>query len=110
GDHYYESDHLYKNSGAKLSNPLHQLARSESLLQQLLFNIGYNYPFSPFVVFINPSFTMYQAPRDKPIIYPTQVKNHLNQLNNTPSKITDHHIHMAVQLVFLNQTEFLIDI
>lgn len=105
GDHYYESDHLYKNSGAKLSNPLHQLARSESLLQQLLFNIGYNYPFSPFVVFINPSFTMYQAPRDKPIIYPTQVKTHLNQLNNTPSKITDQHIRMADQLVSLHQTE-----
>lgn len=105
GDHYYEADSLYNNSGVKLNNPLHQLARSESLLQKLLFTHGYKYSVDASVVFINSSFTMYQAPRDKPIIYPTQVKTHLNQLNNTPSKITDQHINLADQLIALHQTE-----
>lgn len=105
GDHYYESGHLYNNAGIKLNNPLHQLTRSESLLQQLLFNLGHNYLLSPSIVFINSAFTMYQAPRDQPIIHPTQVKTHLSRLNNTPSKITEQHLHLADQLIALHQTE-----
>lgn len=105
GDHYYESDSLYNNSGVKLSNPIHQLARSESLLQQLVYTLGHKYPLKASVVYINPYFTMYQAPRDQPIIYPTQIRTYFNQLNNTPSKITEKHINLADQLISLHQTE-----
>lgn len=104
GDHYYESDHMYHISGVKLGHPVHQLERSESLLQQLIYTLGHNYPIEASVVYINPSFTMYQAPRYQPIIYPTQIKNHLHQMNHTPSHITDKHIQLADQLIDLHQT------
>ncbi len=105
GDYYYEAGHIYNNAGRKLNNPLHQMERSEVLLQQLLSSLGHHYLISPSLLFINPSFTMYQAPRDKPIIYPTQVKAHLKQLNHAPSKNTKQDIQLADQLIAHHQTE-----
>lgn len=105
GDHYYESDSVYNKSAVKLSNPIHQLERSKSLLQQLTYTRGHKYPIEASVVYINPSFTMYQAPLNQPIIYQTQIKTHLNLLNNTPSQITDRHTKLADQLIALHQTD-----
>ncbi|MBU5466146.1 NERD domain-containing protein [Virgibacillus sp. MSJ-26] len=105
GDHYYESDSLYNKSGVKLNNPIHQLVRSESLFQQLTYTLGHKYPLEVSVVYINSSFTMYQAPLHLPIIYPTQIKTHLGQLNNTPSKITEQHYNLADKLITLHQTD-----
>lgn len=102
GDYYYESDHLYSNSGVKLSNPLHQLARHESLMQQLLFSLGHKYSISTAVIFINPTFTMYNSPRDQRIIHPNQIETYLNQLDHPPSKITNHHMRLADQLISLH--------
>ena len=83
GDHFYESDRLYKTPNYEYNNPLHQINRSESLLRQMLQNIGYPFPLEANVVFINPEFTMYQAPLKKPFIYPTQVKSYLKKLEAT---------------------------
>jgi len=88
GDYYYESDKIYKNPKTEIINPLHQLSRSESLLRQLLLKQGYTLPIHAFVVFINPTFTLYQAPLNQPIIFPTQIKNHLSNINTTPTKLS----------------------
>ncbi len=66
-DYYYESDRFYKNPKTEITNPLHQLSRSELLLRQLIQSIGFNIPVSASVVFINPEFTLYQAPLNKPL-------------------------------------------
>src|SRR5699024_10348485 len=59
GDHYYEADSMYNNSGVKLNNPLSPLATRSSLWQKLLFTHGYKYYLDASVVFINSSFTIY---------------------------------------------------
>ncbi|WP_068676555.1 nuclease-related domain-containing protein [Oceanobacillus sp. Castelsardo] len=105
GDYYYESDKLYKKHKLEIINPLHQLSRSESLLRQLLLNHGFNLPIDASVVFINPKFTLYQLPLDKPIIFPTQIKSYLANLNATPSKLTKKHKKLADQLLALHMTE-----
>lgn len=105
GDYYYESDKLYKKPKFEVINPLHQLSRSESLLRQLLLNNGYNLPIEASIVFINPKFTLYQAPLDKPIIFPTQIKNYLSRLNITPSKLTKKQQELANQLLALHITD-----
>ncbi|MFA1821911.1 nuclease-related domain-containing protein [Virgibacillus oceani] len=103
GDYYYESDKLYKKPELEFINPLHQLSRGESLLRQLLLSHGFNFPVDSSLVFINQRFTLYQAPLDKPIILPTQVKNNLNHLNIQPSKLTNKHKKLADQLISLHK-------
>lgn len=51
------------------------------------------------VVFINPNFTLYQAPQDKPIIFPTQVNRYLENFNAAPTKLTEKHKKLADQLL-----------
>ena len=99
GDYFYESDRLYKNSKSEITNPLTQLSRSESLLRQLLQNLGYTIPINASVVFINPEFTLYQTPLTKPFIFPTQINRYLRNLNNIPSKLNKKHKMLADQLI-----------
>ena len=102
GDYYYESDRLYKKPKSEITNPLNQLNRSESLLRQLLQNLGYNLPISSSIVFINPEFTLYQAPLNKPFIFPTQINRYLKNLNTIPSKLNKKHKMLADQLISLH--------
>ena len=87
GDYYYESDRLYKKPKTEMNNPLNQLSRSESLLRQLFQSLGFNIPIDASVVFINPEFTLYQTPLNKPFIFPTQVNRYLKNVNKIPSKV-----------------------
>ncbi|MFK9092667.1 nuclease-related domain-containing protein [Bacillus salipaludis] len=106
GDYFYEADvdadRLYKKPKKEYTNPLYQLNRSESLLRQLLQNIGHHFPIEAQVVFINPEFTLYQAPLDKPFIFPTQVKSYLKNLDTTPSRINGKHRMLADKLISLH--------
>ncbi|GAA0437282.1 hypothetical protein GCM10008983_12600 [Lentibacillus halophilus] len=102
GDYNYEADKFFKLPQYEIINPLHQLGRSESLLRQLLLKDKINLPIDASVVFINPEFTLYQAPIDKPMILPTQIKNYLNQLNSAPSKLNEQHKRLADKLISLH--------
>ncbi|MGG3564398.1 nuclease-related domain-containing protein [Neobacillus rhizosphaerae] len=105
GDYYYESGRFYTISKKEITNPLLQIERSESLLRQLLQNLGYRIPIKAYVVFINPEFYLYQAPLNKPIIYPNQLSQFMRKLNNHPSTLKDHHKRLADQLVSMHQIE-----
>ncbi|WP_040203944.1 nuclease-related domain-containing protein [Neobacillus jeddahensis] len=107
GDFYYEDGRFYTLSKKEIKNPLHQLARSESLLRQLLQSIGYRIPIKSYVIFINPQFTLYQAPINQPIIFPNQLPNFMGNLNERPSKLTRRHKSIAEKLVSLHQNESL---
>ena len=85
-----------------MTNPLIQLNRSESLLRQLLKNLRFNLPIEASVIFINPEFTLYQAPLNKPFIFPTQIKRYLRKLNDQPSKLKERHKILADQLISLH--------
>lgn len=96
GDYYYESDKLYtKEQRVQILNPNNQLGRTSSLLQQLLNSHGFNLPIEGYVVFVNPEFTLYQAPIHKPFIYPTQFKRYVRSLNEIPSRMTKKHFELA---------------
>ncbi len=98
-DYYYESDWFYKNPKTEITNPLNQLSRSELLLRQLIQSIGFNIPVSASVVFINPEFTLYQAPLNKPINLPSQLIGYLNKLESIPSKLNEKHKILADKLI-----------
>ncbi|WP_042458707.1 nuclease-related domain-containing protein [Neobacillus dielmonensis] len=81
-----------------MKNPLDQLKRSKQLLHSLLKSLGVQLPLEGYVVFVNPHFTLYQAPLNKPIIYPNQLDRFMDQLNKIPSTLGNQHKKVAAEL------------
>ncbi|WP_421378330.1 nuclease-related domain-containing protein [Bacillus salacetis] len=106
GDYYFDGDKLLKVSHEKeYKNPLLQLQRSATIMRQILQDLQEDYTVKPFVVFVNPQFTLYQAPLNQPIIYPTQLNRFLTTLDNTPSSLSDKNRNLANKLVAMHKTK-----
>lgn len=110
----YEGDFYLKNKSwyalatkREVNNPLIQLERSAFLLRNLLQANGFQFKISPYIVFVNQTFTLYEAPLKFPLIFPTQVHRFIEMLNNHPSRITQTHKNMAQRLEKLHITESL---
>ncbi|WP_338471167.1 nuclease-related domain-containing protein [Niallia sp. XMNu-256] len=102
GDYYYENERFYKNPKLEITNPFSQLSRAESLFRQLLHSIGYKIPIEALIVFINPEFSLYQVPQNKPFIHPTQVNRYLRKLNSIPSRLNSKHLTLADKLISMH--------
>lgn len=102
GDYYFESNRFYKKPKFEYSNPFYQLERNESLLRQFLNSFGYKMSIDASVVFINPEFALYQAPLNKPFIFPTQLNQHLKKLDTSPSKLNGKHKILADKLMSMH--------
>jgi hypothetical protein len=105
GDFCYDGEKFLSASGKERKNPLIQLKRSQSLVRQLIQDLGYNLHVEAYVIFINPEFTLYLAPLDLPFIFPTQLKRFLKKLDEKPSRLNNIHKKLADKLVSLHQTE-----
>lgn len=104
GDCYLEGDKLYSlKSNWEYNNPITQLKRCESLFTQLLQRLKYNYLIKPFVIFTNPTFSLYQAPIDQPIIFPSQVSRLIDNLNSTAPQLSRTEKDLAQKLISLHQ-------
>ncbi|WP_308301805.1 nuclease-related domain-containing protein [Neobacillus cucumis] len=103
GDYCYREERFETIFGKIIKNPLEQIKRSHSLLQQLFQNHGYNLSIEACVVFVNPEFFLYQAPMNKPIFYLPQLIQLMKKLNNEPSKLTHRHKKIADKLISLHQ-------
>ncbi|GFZ86904.1 hypothetical protein GCM10010978_28480 [Compostibacillus humi] len=99
GDFYFEGDKFFKKPRLEVMNPLHQLGRTESLFRQLLQSFGFQTPVKAYVVFVNPAFTLYQAPIDIPIIFPTQIKKHIELVSIETAIVTSSHKRLAKKLI-----------
>lgn len=104
GDCYLEQDKLFSvKSKREYKNPMDQLKRSATLFRQLLRNSNFNYLVEPSVIFINPEFTLYQAPMSQPFILPTQLNQFINDFNHSPSQLNDGHKKLAQALISLHR-------
>jgi hypothetical protein len=101
GEHFYKADSgkFYKYTDMEITNPLHQVNRKETLLRQFLKIHGFNIAIEPYVIFIHPEFTLWQAPISQTIILPTQLNQLMKKLNNIPSKLGFIHKKLAERLV-----------
>lgn len=106
GDYIFESDNFQTVSRNEIQNPLDQLKRSKTLLRQLLKSLGFHLPIEGYVVFINPEFTLYQAPLNAAIILPTQLNRNMKKFNQIHSKLTAGHQTLAEQLISIHQKAF----
>lgn len=106
GDCYLEGDKLYSvKSNWEYNNPIPQLKRCENLFSQLLQRLKYNYIIKSSVIFINPTFTLYQAPIDQPIVLPSQVSHFIKNLGNTPQQPNKKDKELAQKLLSLHQSK-----
>jgi hypothetical protein len=105
GDYYYDGENLRIITGKEVKDPLLQLKRSESLLRQLLNTLGYQFSLNVYVIFVHPEFALYQAPKDEPIILPTQMNRFMKKLNNIKSKISVRNTKLAEKLISLHLPE-----
>jgi hypothetical protein len=105
GDYYVDGDRWYTLSGIEIKNPLLQLQRSESLLRQLLHDLGYNITVESYVMFINPNFHLYQSPMNPQLIFPTQLDRYIRKINSQSSKLTDRQFKIAEKLISMNIIE-----
>ena len=106
GDFIFDSGKLYKIPPRKeISNPLDQVKRSEFLLRKLIESYGFHLPIIQHVVFINPEFTLYQAPLNEILLMPTQVNAFMKNYGVAPSKLNSMHYNLAEKLVSLHQID-----
>lgn len=105
-DFYFESNQLFKKDGFEISNPLIQLERSTSLLRQLLLKNNFQIPIQSFVIFINPEFSLLQAPLDKPFILSSQLNRFLKDINKEGVALTQQHKKIAEKLIALNMKDY----
>jgi hypothetical protein len=99
GDYYIENGKWFISHGEEIDNPVAQLDRCVDLFRRLLNEIGCPTPIEKKLVFINPSFTLYQAPMNLPMILPTQLNKLVSHLNTIPSKLNDQHFTLAKKIL-----------
>ncbi|MHC0036964.1 nuclease-related domain-containing protein [Pseudoneobacillus sp. C159] len=102
-DYYYDNGEMrtIKND-ILINNPFDQVKRIDSLLRRLLHDLGLNYSVETHLIFVNPEFTLLQAPKDLSIIYPTQIPRFFRMLNSLSCKTKDKHYHLAEKLMSLH--------
>lgn len=102
-DIYVEGDKWKSVGGTDINNPLHQLERCAILLQKVLHEKGYrNLPIRPYLIFIHPQFTLFNAPLNPSIILPTQIPRFLDQLKKQSSMIADRDMKLLRHLINLH--------
>jgi len=99
GDHYIEGGVWKTAQGTEIKNPQHQLLRCTSLLRKLLQIIGINLNICAYLIFVNPEFTLYQAPRTPEIIFPSQLNRFIEKLKAEPCNLSHMHQRIANQLL-----------
>ncbi|MBU9722506.1 MULTISPECIES: nuclease-related domain-containing protein [Bacillaceae] len=109
---YYGGDYEVKGhdwicrwNGEKITNPLRQVERTEILLGKLLQSIGFKLNIEPYLVFNHPEFWLYNAPQDPSIIYPTQMKRFIGNLDRKNGSLNQSHLALAKKLMEVAKDE-----
>ncbi|WP_223702482.1 nuclease-related domain-containing protein [Sutcliffiella deserti] len=102
GDYTIKEGKWYSPKGFVVNNPLIQLEKAETIVNQLVKNFGYSLTVQPHLIFINPDFHLYDAPSNLPIVYPTQLVRVKEKLQRHCTKITRTETQFAEKLYSIN--------
>lgn len=98
-NYVYQNDNFHSlNKDKTIKNPLHQLKRCKVLLQDMLTHYHFHHTIHAYLIFIHPSFILYQAPTTLDIIYSGQIQGFLKMINTTFKKTTNNDKGLAVML------------
>ncbi|WP_421385370.1 nuclease-related domain-containing protein [Bacillus salacetis] len=100
GDYTIDKEGKWRSpKGNIVKNPLLQLEKAETLMNQLLKNMGWRVKVEPHLVFVNPEFHLYNVPSHLPIIYPAQLLRFREKMLQRCSKPTRFEIQIAERLL-----------
>lgn len=100
GNYYFHDKNFYNcTTDNIITNPLEQLNRIKILLLKMLKKNRFNILIDGYLIFINPEFYLYEAPRNEPIVFYTQRYQFLRNLNAKPANINEFHYNLAKFLV-----------
>ncbi|MEW9110126.1 MAG: nuclease-related domain-containing protein [Cytobacillus gottheilii] len=100
GDFYMDGEILRTISGNEVKSPILQVKRSESLMRRLLSDMGGSaVKLHYYIVFVNPEFTLYQAPPSLKAIFPTQINRFIGKLKSQPAQISTKQEKLAEKLM-----------
>ncbi len=109
GEFVLKDGEWFKVSGNRqIRSPIQQLDRSKILLEQFLRKNGFSFTVLPYVVFVNDTFMLYEAPVNLPVVFPAQQLKFIHKLNNITSSLVQKHQQLATILVdnHLNQSPY----
>ena len=96
---YRDGQFVSRRSAKPYKNPTEQLGRCVANLQYLLKTWGYDFEVVGRVVFINPSFYLYHAPVDQPLLFAPELLDWVKGLNRFEGWVSDTHRELAALLV-----------
>ncbi|WP_423407453.1 nuclease-related domain-containing protein [Heyndrickxia sp. MSNUG] len=99
GEFYFEGEKFKKINGVEIKNPMLQLDRNDSLFRQLMHSFHLKVPIRAYLIFINPEFTLYQAPLDRRIILPTNLNRLIQQFDTQKSTLNNQHARLSEKLL-----------
>lgn len=91
GNFLIEEEKWYTVAEQEIRNPVHQLHRTELLVSQLLNKNNFPLKVSSLLIFINPTFHLYNTPLETPAVFYPQLNRYMEQLQNTPSRLNGSH-------------------
>lgn len=107
GDYEFESKNLkHIKTGKIIKDPYIQLQRCETMFRQLLQELGFHFNVEAYLVYINSELTMYQAPQNPSVIFPTQIVRFMQTLNKIPTKLNSGHEKLADLLISLDLGDY----
>ncbi|MFO8068447.1 MAG: nuclease-related domain-containing protein [Alkalibacterium sp.] len=89
---------LRKLNGQEFICPSIQLNRAKKVLEQIINQWDEAIEIKPYVVFTNPSFTLFDAKISDPFILPTQINKHLEKLKNRNTKLSKAPVNIVNKL------------
>lgn len=103
GEFFYTDKKLQRvnSPNSNFENPLLQLNRKLIPLQKLFAENNIRLPITGYVVFVNPEFTLFNAPKDEELVLPTMLPAHLKQLDKNRAPLTNMHHQIAERLLQL---------
>lgn len=106
GDYIVKGDKWESTKGTEITNPKHQLNRCETMLKKFLHIRGKQLPIKSYLIFINPQFTLYQAPLDSSIIFPTQLDSFFKNLKIGQKNLHANHYELADLFVSADEKSY----
>lgn len=107
GEYYYQNGKMhFGHSGKEVYDPLYQIRNAESVVRQLVDQLGYHFTIKKYIVFVNPNFTLFEAPRNSGLILPTMIKTHFASINEMPSRLNQNHYRFAEEVKTLHKEDF----
>ncbi|MGX7395132.1 nuclease-related domain-containing protein [Carnobacterium mobile] len=95
GEYCYGEEMLLKLPNFKVSNPLIQVQTTKNKLILFLKELQYDIDVKAYVTYVNPEFTLFNAPRRENILLPTQLNKHFTTLENQSIPLTAFHKKIA---------------